>query len=209
MRKRSLKPVFVFLVFLFAALIGLLVYENSEHRKDMEIYEKNLKEQTEKYEKEMARLEDELSETRAALIAAEEKAADVPEEEIEEVPETDVAENKEYTFEGFDDRFSAYATPDQITTIKNNAAETVKASEYKSISTITCSEYTRYNEEDTRVVVYARLDDKAVLEITYSIRYGTPSCVLSELSQSDLTELEEHGMILGYDDEGEPTETGE
>lgn len=100
-----------------------------------------------------------------------------------------------YEYIGFEAVYQAYCTPEQLEAIKAVAGEAVKTSEYGTIRTITCSAYTRIETEDTRVTGYARLDDRAVLEITYSVRYGQPSAVISAYTLKELKDLEEVGVV--------------
>ena len=80
--------------------------------------------------------------------------------------------------------------------VKEAVTEALKTSEYKSIQRVSLSAYTRYDQDKFMEYTYARLDDKAVMEIAYSIRYGTATVSISDISQKDLTEMEKYGTTV-------------
>ncbi len=114
----------------------------------------------------------------------------------EELTPNTQGQKNNYIFEGFEVVYSAFSTQEQIDMVKEAVTEALKTSEYKSIQKVSLSAYTRYDQDKFLEYTYARLDDKAVMEIAYSIRYGTATVSISDISQKDLTEMEKYGTTV-------------
>lgn len=114
----------------------------------------------------------------------------------EELKPNTQGQKNNYIFEGFEVVYSAFSTQEQIDMVKEAVTEALKTSEYKSIQKVSLSAYTRYDQDKFLEYTYARLDDKAVMEIAYSIRYGTATVSISDISQKDLTEMEKYGTTV-------------
>ncbi len=200
----------IFLCWL-AVLLALQVYGLYERGKEKEASERAFEEQANHYEKEIEKLRKQIEAEKGTETSPEE--AERKEEQVSvtptQEPVTEIEVNSTYNFKGFEELFSPFATQAQIDAMKNDITEAVKNSDYKNIKTVICSSYNKYDADKLRVISYARLDDKGVLEISYSIRYGKSSSKISEYKQSELAELEEHGVLSGYDENGSPNAIGE
>lgn len=161
----------------------------SDYQIQFEQYEKTIKQYKEQVE--------ELKNKKKSKDTAKETEDLDSETEPEGIEE--VIPDPEYEYTGFDTVFGAFCTAAQIDTIKNEAATIVSESEYKNIKQINCSEYTIVDPEGGKVRAFARLDEKGVLEMVYSIRYGTPSAMISYHSLKELTELEKYGRVMDVD----------
>ena len=160
----------------------------------------NMEEQYQKQLKTQNQLEDQTP--RESKVEEDEQPEPIDEQEGDASQEQPSSEESQespldatYTLTGFEAVYQAYCTQDQLDAIKEAAAQAVRESTYSDIRTIACSSYTRIETADTRVTGYARLDDRAVLEITYSVRYGQPSAKISDYTIENLQDLEEVGVI--------------
>ena len=153
----------------------------ADYQKQIEDYEDSIK----KYEKEIQRL-------KAKKETSKEPSG------FKETIGVDKA-NEDYEYLDFDHVFGAFCTEDDLRVIKNEAARIVRESEYKNIKKIACSEYFTVDSQKGKVQTYARLDDKGVLELTYSVRFGKPGVAISKYSQKDLSDLEKYGRVMDLD----------
>lgn len=116
--------------------------------------------------------------------------------EKEEVYSSDssVTLDEYFSYERFENVFGAVCTEDQIRTLKNQVAETVKKSKVcKGVKKLVCSKYTRMDEEQTRLIAYILAEDKEVYELSYSVRYGKGTINKSKYTAKDISELEVYG----------------
>lgn len=156
----------------------------ADYQIQIEHYEDSIK----KYEKEIQRL-------KAKKETSKEPSGS---KEVKETIGVDPA-NEDYEYLDFEHVFGPFCTEDDLRVIKNEATRIVRESEYKNIKKIACSEYFTVDSQKGKVQTYARLDDKGVLELTYSVRFGKSGAAISKYSQKDLSDLEKYGRVMDLD----------